>query len=107
MLEDLSFMKPWWCNIFDNSVTVQFIHELIAALILVVVTVTLLVLKLNFFPAYLLLKCLVVQVVLGVLTFVYNVPIAIASLHQLMAFILFSISIYLLHCVKLSRLQCN
>ena len=105
MLEDLLFMKPWWHNIFDNSIMVQFIHELIATLILIVVAMTLLILRLNFFPAYLLLACLVIQVVLGVLTFVYNVPIVIASLHQLTAFILFAISVYLLHCVKLSRLQ--
>ncbi|WDM85135.1 COX15/CtaA family protein [Ehrlichia sp. JZT12] len=105
MLEDLLFMKPWWCNIFDNSIMVQFIHELIAALILIVVTMTLLILRLNFFPAYLLLTCLVLQLVLGVLTFVYNVPTVIASLHQLMAFVLFAVSVYLLHYVKLSRLQ--
>ena len=105
ILEDLLFMKPLWCNIFDNSVTVQFIHELVGALILIVVTMTLLVLRLNFFPAYLLLTCLVVQLVLGVLTFIYNVPLVLASLHQVTAFILFAVNIFLLHCIKLSRIQ--
>ncbi|AAZ68741.1 COX15/CtaA family protein [Ehrlichia canis] len=105
MLEDLLFMKPLWSNIFDNPITVQFIHEVIAVLILVIVSATLLILRLNFFPSYLLLVCLLIQLTFGILTFIYNVPIALASLHQVTAFILFAINTYLLHCVKLLKLQ--
>ncbi|RZB12921.1 heme A synthase [Ehrlichia minasensis] len=105
MLEDLLFMKPLWSNIFDNPLTVQLIHEVIAVLILIVISTTLLILRLNFLPSYLLLACLFIQLTFGVLTFIYNVPIALASLHQVTAFILFAINTYLLHCVKLLRLQ--
>ncbi|KJV65576.1 MULTISPECIES: COX15/CtaA family protein [Ehrlichia] len=106
VLEDLLFMKPLWYNIIDNPVTVQFMHEVMAILILVVIVTALLRLKLNFLSAYLLLICLFIQLTLGILTFIYNVPIVIASLHQVTAFILFSINTYLLHCMKLSKLQC-
>ncbi|ABD45450.1 cytochrome oxidase assembly family protein [Ehrlichia chaffeensis str. Heartland] len=105
MLEDLLFIKPLWYNIFENPVTVQFIHELIATLIFLVVIITLLILRLNLFPAYLLLICLCLQLTLGVLTFIYNVPIVLASLHQVTAFILFAVNTYLLHYMKLSKLQ--
>ena len=106
MLEDLLLMKPLWYNIIDNPVTVQFMHEVMATLILVIIVTTLLKLRLNFISAYLLLICLFVQLTLGILTFIYNVPIVIASLHQVTAFILFAINTYLLHCMKLSKLQC-
>ncbi|WP_407635602.1 COX15/CtaA family protein [Ehrlichia muris] len=104
MLEDLLFMKPLWYNIIDNPVTVQFMHEVMATLILVVIVTALLRLRLNFLSAYLLLICLFIQLTLGILTFIYNVPIVIASLHQVTAFILFAINTYLLHCMKLSKL---
>ena len=104
VLEDLLFMKPLWYNIIDNPVTVQFMHEVMATIILVVIVTALLRLRLNFLSAYLLLICLFIQLTLGILTFIYNVPIVIASLHQVTAFILFAINTYLLHCMKLSKL---
>ena len=104
-LNDLLFIKPWWHNIFDNPVTVQFIHEVIAILIFIAV-ITLLVLKVRIFSTYLLLVFLLLQLTLGILTFIYNIPIILASLHQVTAFILFGSSMYLLHCVKLLQVQC-
>ncbi|CAI28183.1 Cytochrome C oxidase assembly protein [Ehrlichia ruminantium str. Gardel] len=104
-LNDLLFIKPWWHNIYNNPITVQFIHEVIALLILIIAVITLLVLKVRIFPMYLLLALLLIQLTLGILTFIYNVPIILASLHQVTAFILFASSIYLLHYVKLLQIK--
>ena len=47
-----------------------------------------------------LMIAMLLQFLLGVFTLIYNVPIALGVLHQAGAFLLFSVVIYLIHCVK-------
>lgn len=90
----LAMLDPLWINSFENIITVQFNHRMIAYLIFVVVVgltwrawnktqfdgvhgwmATIAVLTL-------------VQVILGVLTLIYVVPMYLALAHQVTAFIL-------------------
>jgi cytochrome c oxidase assembly protein subunit 15 len=89
-------------NFFENGAGVQFVHRTFAA----IVVIALLwlwrissVLKLNRYvqsAITLLIYGLTIQVMLGVYTLLYQVPIILGVLHQTGAFFLFTVSIYLL-----------
>jgi cytochrome c oxidase assembly protein subunit 15 len=86
--ERLFFEQPWWRNFFDNVLTVQFTHRMLAYLLLVQ---TLLHLAHTIYlradrsvvrGAVLVVLATVLQAVLGILTLLNNVPIDLALAHQ-------------------------
>ncbi len=85
---------PWWKNFFENIVTVQFQHRMLAYLIAILIAVHAFMLARRMpgsrtaFSSYRLVAIVAVQIVLGVLTLVNVVPIDLALTHQLVAFIL-------------------
>jgi cytochrome c oxidase assembly protein subunit 15 len=96
--DSILILQPLWRNFFENTATVQFLHRILAMIILVsisyfywrwksVVTRKLQVL-LN-----LVALIVVAQFSLGILTLVYQVPIILASMHQLGAILLFAVAI--------------
>lgn len=104
----IGIMEPWYINMVENVTTVQFIHRLFA---LVVTTVIIsLWLRVQYFnyapmikkPVNFLITMLIIQVMLGVLTLLYQVPLVLASLHQAGAAVLFAISIWCLYRKSLS-----
>lgn len=98
----MGVMDPGIANVFDNPVTVQFIHRFFAFTLLFLCSWFLLIARkedLNKYQrkgAYLLFAAVCIQFLLGVLTVLSQVNIAIASIHQIGAFFFFSASIYLL-----------
>ncbi|MDR2831910.1 MAG: COX15/CtaA family protein [Rickettsiales bacterium] len=100
--EDLFFLQPTWLNIFENRVTVQFIHRALALLILVL-TVTLTIKNANVKPVYIMLLSVIIQIILGVVTLLLYIPIAIAIAHQVFSFILFASSLYFLCYLRKNR----
>jgi len=93
--EDLFFLQPIWLNIFENRATVQFIHRALALLILALVVI-LTVKNASVKPVYVMLFSVLTQVILGVITLLLHIPIAIAIAHQVFSFILFGTSLYFL-----------
>lgn len=93
--EDLFYLQPAWLNIFENRVTVQFIHRALALLILVLVAI-LTIKNASVKPVYIMLLSVIVQVILGVVTLLLHIPMAIAIAHQMFSFILFGSSLYCL-----------
>ncbi|MFV1011003.1 COX15/CtaA family protein [Wolbachia endosymbiont of Nasonia vitripennis] len=93
--EDLFFLQPTWLNIFENRVTVQFIHRALALLILVL-TAILTIKNASVKPAYIMLLSVIIQVILGVVTLLLHIPMAIAIAHQMFSFILFGSGLYFL-----------
>ncbi|MBV0899955.1 MAG: COX15/CtaA family protein [Wolbachia endosymbiont of Fragariocoptes setiger] len=90
---DLFFLKPLWLNCFENRVTVQFIHRMLAFLILILTAiVTLRNSTVKSLRVILLL--IVIQVILGIATLLLKVQIAFAILHQVFSFILFASVLY-------------
>lgn len=97
-------LEPWYLNLAENGTTVHFLHRL-GALITTTLIVAMLfttykqspVLKQN---AAFILIALIVQIVLGVLTVIHAVPIAIASLHQAAALLLYTFIIRHLYLTK-------
>lgn len=84
----LGAVEPWWKNLFENALTVQFIHRTIAYVLVLYVGV-LWVWRRGaggWLPRIGLLVLL--QVVLGIATLVLAVPLPLAIGHQALAFML-------------------
>lgn len=94
-------LDPAWLNLFENTVTVQFIHRGIAWLLLLVVGVfSFGMLRRRPDPAIrravlLLILAMAGQFLLGVWTLLAVVPVSLASLHQAGACVLLLASVYL------------
>lgn len=97
--DSLFHSEPLWRNFFENALTVQFVHRLMAyilwiAAILHVANVTR---SLRGGPALdgalALASAITIQAMLGILTLIYLVPISLGLLHQGMAMIVLTIAV--------------
>lgn len=104
--DGLFTLQPLWRNLFENIITVQFNHRILAYLILILAaTLSFLTYRLKInrgvtITALILAVMLFVQISLGIATLVYVVPVALASLHQGCAVLLFAASLFLTHQLK-------
>jgi cytochrome c oxidase assembly protein subunit 15 len=95
----LFFAEPWWRNFFENPLTVQFDHRLVAyalwlTAILHAVDVTRTLRRGAALWGALALACVVTfQAALGILTLLEQAPLAIALMHQGMAMIVLTIAV--------------
>jgi heme a synthase len=84
----LFFEHPWWRNFFDNTLTVQFTHRMLAYLLLAYAlwhlahAITIRADARVIRGALLIAAAMVLQAVLGVLTLLNAVPIDLALTHQ-------------------------
>jgi cytochrome c oxidase assembly protein subunit 15 len=104
--EGVSALSPWYLNLFENKVTVQFGHRLLA------MTTGLLLLgwyirgRIQFEnPALkrsfkLVGMMVIIQVLLGVSTLLMQVPVWLAAMHQAGALLLFSAMLINLHTLR-------
>ena len=96
-------LSPWYVNFFQNDLTVQFIHRLLAyALCLFVFVHWARVQRYEADArlqrgARLLALAVLVQVALGIITIWLTVPPVLGSLHQLTAFCVFTLGIWHLY----------
>ncbi len=90
----LDAMDPWWRNLFENALTVQFVHRTIAYVIVLYVAVLWFWKRgegafagpNGWLPRIALLVLL--QAALGISTLLFHVPLALALGHQSLAFML-------------------
>jgi cytochrome c oxidase assembly protein subunit 15 len=99
--EGLGALQPWYINLFENALTVQFDHRMlayaIAALALVNALVTPAPLRAS---ALLLLLAVAGQITLGILTLLSYVPFDLALSHQSGAMLVFVLALYHAHRVR-------
>ncbi len=101
--EGMLSARPLWTNLFENMVTVQFGHRLLAALLSLLVLLLWWQLSHRWRPAAtrvaasVLLGGLVLQVSLGVSTLLYVVPTPLAVTHQGNAFVLLGLALLVRH----------
>ncbi len=96
-------LEPFWRNFFDNPTTVQLDHRILAITTLVAVigfwlkarNTTLLPRSRPAVNA--LLHTVLLQVALGISTLLLSVPVLLGVMHQAVAMLLFTVSLYLLH----------
>ncbi len=92
-------LSPWWKNLFENPIAIQFVHRCLALLVSIfVLTLFFRALKQNYETgAYWLLATLVLQVLLGISALLLVVPVALGAAHQAGAVALFAASIWVRH----------
>ena len=97
--ERLFFEQPWWRNLFDNVLTVQFEHRMTAYLLLAVAlwhaidAVRVRAAYSVISGAWWLFASLLVQAVLGIFTLLHQVPIDLALAHQAVAIVVLTIAV--------------
>lgn len=97
--DGMGVMQPLWRNLFENNLTVQFMHRTIAYLITAYVAV--LLWQQSRFGGFSgvqgwlprLAILVVLQVVLGIMTLLHAVPISLAVGHQALAFMLAGVTV--------------
>lgn len=107
--DGLLAMSPWWRNLFENVLAVQFNHRL-AAYVIAVFTVlhSGLVYRRGapsdaVLSAAALLAIVVIQFCLGIATLIAGVPFELALLHQAGALLLLIAAVFHLHLLTLER----
>jgi heme a synthase len=96
----LFFEDPWWRNLFDNTLTVQFEHRMVAYVLFALAALHVLdavrsragaaALK----GALWLAAAITLQATLGILTLLNQVPIALALAHQAVAIAVLTLAIF-------------
>lgn len=108
---EMGTLQPTWLNLFENMVTLQFIHRCIAYLLTVmVISLWLYSLKNKLQPTLhsavqLMMLIVLFQVVLGIIT-ILNLhlnPVFLGSLHQFGALMVFTVGVYLTSLYTVSR----
>lgn len=93
-------LTPVWRNFFENIVTVQFDHRVLATLLFILIPIFWIKAgKLNLQPlartgTHLLLAALALQITLGISTLLLVVPVALAAAHQAGAIVLLTAAIF-------------
>ena len=96
----LFFEAPWWRNLFDNALTVQFEHRMVAYALFALAVLHALdavrsragIAAVN--GAWWLAAAVTLQATLGILTLLYQVPIALALAHQTVAIAVLTLAIF-------------
>ena len=102
----LMALEPFWRNFFDNMVTAQFDHRLLAITTFVMVVAYWFRTRSADLPARArpaanaLLHTVILQVALGIATLLFAVPVLLGAAHQGVAMILFTIALYLVHALR-------
>ncbi|QDL97463.1 heme A synthase [Rhodopseudomonas palustris] len=94
----LWFETPWWRNLFDNHLTVQFDHRMLAYALWTLAALHMIdALRTRAGAAargaVLLFLALTAQAVLGILTVLYAAPIDLALAHQAMALVVLTLTV--------------
>jgi heme a synthase len=91
----LFFNEPWWRNLFENPLTVQFTHRGIAYLLFVAALIHAVdaVRSGRAGLSLLLAGAVTIQAALGIGTLIYQVPIGLALAHQGMAIVVLAIAV--------------
>ncbi len=94
-------MNPAWRNFFENALTVQFCHRLIAYFIAVCVAIY--AWRHRSTPPLALLVVVAAQITFGILTLLHQVPLSLALVHQGGALVLLATALWNLHMLLVSR----
>ncbi len=100
----LWFIQPAWRNLFENTLTVQFDHRMVAYAIWVIAGLHAIdsrQARRGASGAVLLAAAVTLQAGLGVTTLLYQAPLALALAHQTLAIVVFTIAV--VHAERLSR----
>ena len=98
--ERLFFEQPWWRNLFDNALTVQFEHRMTAYTLFALAVLHAMdairsragAAAVN--GALALVAAMTMQATLGILTLLHQVPISLALAHQAVAIVVLTLALF-------------
>lgn len=94
----LGVMQPWWLNAFENALTVQFDHRMLAYVIAAVALVNVVIAgQAERGGAIVLLLAVLAQAALGIFTLLMQVQLGLALAHQAGAILVFALTLYYVH----------
>jgi cytochrome c oxidase assembly protein subunit 15 len=97
----LMVAEPWWRNMFENALTVQFNHRVLAYVITVLAVAYAYVVRSG--TSLILLAAIGLQVVLGIWTLLWAVPLWLGLAHQGGALVVLAAALWNLHAVLASE----
>jgi cytochrome c oxidase assembly protein subunit 15 len=95
--------NPWWINLFENAMTVQFDHRMVAYAIVLVAAVQAYVVfargtgRRAGVSALVVLAAVFAQVALGIWTLLWQVPLDLGLAHQAGAVVVFAATLWHAH----------
>ncbi len=93
--QGLNAIEPWWKNLFENALTVQFDHRMLAYLIFALTFINLLV---AFgLSSFVLFYFVFMQAALGIFTLLLHVPLPLALAHQAGAMLVLLAAVWNFH----------
>lgn len=96
----LFFEQPWWRNFFDNTLTVQFTHRMIAyTLVALAIVHAVDAIRSRTSPAIVtgslwIMAAMIFQAVVGILTLLNQVPIDLGLAHQAIAIVVLTLMLF-------------
>ena len=95
-------MTPWWRNLFENAIAIQFVHRCIALLVVLVMLALFKVSRSQPFvtQAGWAVAAMVVQVMLGISALLMVVPVSLGAAHQAGAVALLASTIVVAHVAR-------
>ena len=107
--EGIMMLEPGWHNFFENPITAQFDHRVLAITTFLAVVTYWTIVRRTQLPArmrpgvHALLWVAVAQVALGIATLLLIVPVSLAATHQAVAMVLFTVALYLCQGLRAAR----
>lgn len=101
-------MQPWWINLFENALTVQFDHRALAYVIAAVAfwhavrTIRATDDERIEWSAGLLVAAIVAQIALGIWTLLALVPLWLGLAHQALAFVVLGVAVWHVYAIRTS-----
>lgn len=95
-------LMPWWRNLFENPIAIQFIHRCLAVLVLLTIFSAFIISLKEKFTTYIsvVVIVMIVQIALGISALLLVVPIALGAAHQAGAVALLASSLFVAHCAR-------
>jgi cytochrome c oxidase assembly protein subunit 15 len=102
--ERLWFISPGWRNLFENTLTVQFNHRVVAYvlwLLAMLHAIDAWQARRAIVGAFVLAVAVTLQALLGIIALLYQAPISLALAHQLLAILVLTVAV--VHAERLSK----
>ncbi len=92
-------MLPWWKNLFENAVTIQFVHRCFALLVMLAVVFLVVKSQSERFKTFTgwVLFAMILQITLGISALLMKVPVVLGAAHQAGAVILLASCLHAMH----------
>lgn len=100
--DGLMQIQPWWLNLFENPITIQFVHRCLAVFVVLSVVSCVTLSRQQSFRTYsfILPIALITQMGLGVSALLLRVPVSLGAAHQAGSVVLIGAALFCAHIAR-------